>query len=346
MGLMRLAQQVEIKEGIFMSRYKRCTFYCLLLCALAILMTTGLVGQAQSQEKYPTRAITIVSPHTAGSADLAPRAMTPYLTKKWGVPVNVVNKPGGNSVPAQLEVYNSPPDGYTFFADGQAFSSLLPLVVKDLPFKVMDRTFIAGLAYGAGVIIVPSNSPYKSMQDVAEDVKKDPGGFTWAGQGGIGGSDYQTRRFLKAIGVDVLKTKPIVTSGGAAGAALVAGGHVKISFSSLTSAVPHLQANTVRALAVLWKERDETLPNVPSIVEVGFPTVPATFWTGLSGPPKMATSVVEVWDKALREMTKDQEYIARLKNIGMRPMYLNGSEMKALIAKDTQEAAEIFGAKK
>jgi putative tricarboxylic transport membrane protein len=315
-------------------------------CFVMALMIIGMVGEVQSQEKYPSRAVNIICAHSTGAADLAARAPLPYLTKKWGVQVNVVNKPGGNSIPAQIEVYQSPPDGYTLFADGQPFSSLLPLVVKDLPFKVMDRTFIAVLAYGPGVVIVPASSPYNSLQDLVIDAKKDPENLSWASQGGIGGSDYQTRRFFKAIGVDVMKTKPIMTQGGAAGAALVAGGHVRMSFSAFSSAMPHIQAGTVRALCVLWKERDEALPDTPSIAELGYPTVPSIFWTGISGPPKMPVHVVDILDKTLKEMQKDAEYINRLKNVGLRPVYMNATEMKALIVKDMEEASEIYGVRK
>lgn len=219
-------------------------------------------------------------------------------------------------------------------------------MVKDLPFKIMDRAFIAVTAYGPGVIIVPSNSPYKNLEDMATDAKKDPENFTWGSQGGIGGTDYQTRRFLKAIGVDVLKTKPIMTQGGAAGAALVAGGHIKVSFSAISSALPHIQAGNVRALGVLWKERDEALPNVPSMVELGYPTVPSTFFTGLSGPPKLPSYIVDIWDRTLKEMQKDPEYISRLKSLGFRQIYLNAHEMRELVSKDMQEAAEVYGVKR
>jgi tripartite-type tricarboxylate transporter receptor subunit TctC len=324
---------------------RKCFLFCL-LCLMIILMLGGFVGQVQSQEKYPNRAVNIICAQTAGALDLGTRVILPYVTKKLGVPVNVVNKPGGNSVPATLEVYNSHPDGYTLFADCSNFSSFLPLVAKDLPFKVMDRTFIATNMYSVGVIIVPSDSPYKSLEDAAADARKDPGNFTWAGQGGIAAGDYMTRRFLKAINVGVFKTKPITTTGGAAAAALVAGNHIKICFTSVSSAAPHVQAGTVRVLAGLWKEGDEIIQNVPSVEKLGYPTAFYPFWIGLSGPPKLPTYVVDFWNTTLKEMEKDPEYLARLKNLGMRPMYLNSSQMKELALKDMQEATEVYGVNK
>jgi hypothetical protein len=85
---------------------------CLFL--LVIFLLTGWVQMGLSQEKYPTRAVNLIVPFTpGGSTDMAARAMGPFLTKKWGVPINVVNKPGGNTIPGTLEVYSAPPDGYT-----------------------------------------------------------------------------------------------------------------------------------------------------------------------------------------------------------------------------------------
>ena len=89
---------------------------------LAGVMSAALYGfsaDSRAQPKYPTRPINVVVPFTpGGSTDLAARAMATFLQKKWGVAVNVVNKPGGNTIPGTLEVYTSPRDGYTILADG------------------------------------------------------------------------------------------------------------------------------------------------------------------------------------------------------------------------------------
>src|SRR3954462_7682368 len=87
-----------------------------------------------AQPKYPTRAINLIVPFApGGSTDVAARAMAGFLQKKWGVPGNVVNKPGGNTIPGTLQVYSAAPDGYTILADGLPMSLLLEVVVKDLP---------------------------------------------------------------------------------------------------------------------------------------------------------------------------------------------------------------------
>jgi len=89
-------------------------FRTIILSVLILFVLVGWVEQAQSQEKYPTRAIEIIAPFPpGGGTDLGNRIIAAYLNKKWRVPVNVINKPGGNFVPACLSVYKADPDGYT-----------------------------------------------------------------------------------------------------------------------------------------------------------------------------------------------------------------------------------------
>ncbi len=321
-----------------------------LLVSLALFSLFVLLGgthQVQSQQKYPTRAINMIVPFTpGGSTDMAARAMAVFLNKKWGVAVNVVNKPGGNTIPGQLEVYTSTPDGYTMLADGLPMCSLLELVVKDLPFKVMDRTFIAITAYNPIITITPSTSPYKTLKDMIEDAKKDPENFTWDSLGGVSGDDFVGRMVFKAAGIDYSKAKVVMSKGGSAAAILVAGGHIKMGHPAIISAWPHIQAGTVKVLAVALKERDPLLPNVPTHAELGYPSVYCPFWLGLSGPPKMPGYIVDIWNSATKEMMKDPEFLDQLKKMFFRPFYHSPTEMVEYIKKEREVAADVYGIKK
>ena len=107
-------------------------------CLLGSLLLT-LGRDSSLRRKIPTRPIDIIVPFSAGgSTDLTARIEAAYLSKKWRVPVNVVNKPGGNTVPACFEVYRSNPDGYLLLAGGNGSASMLQNAVKNLPFRVMD----------------------------------------------------------------------------------------------------------------------------------------------------------------------------------------------------------------
>jgi len=259
--------------------------------------------------------------------------------------VNVVNKPGGNTVPACLEVYNAAPDGYTLFGDSLPATSQLPLVVKNLPFKIMDRTFISMVALTPMVIIVPSTSPFMSMKELEAEARKDPGNLTWTCLGGSAAIDFTLRQVLKAWDVDILKTKPIMCQGGSQAAMLTAGGHVKLGGGTISGALPAIKAGTVRPLAVTSKQRWPDLPDVPTTEEVGYPSVNVQNRLGYSGPPKLPSSVVEAWEKVSQEMIKDPEVISKLKNIGAVPYYLNARDTRALTAKEIEEVEILFRVK-
>lgn len=314
---------------------------------LSVLVVMGWVGYAQSQEKYPARAINLIVPFApGGSTDMAARAMGPFLTKKWGVPVNVINKPGGNTIPGTLEVYSAPPDGYTMLADALPMCSLLEVVVKDLPFKVFDRTFIAITVFNPIITITPSSGPYKTFHDLVGDAKKDPENFTWDSLGGVSGDDFVGRMVFNATGIDMSKTKPVMSKGGAEAARLVAGGHIKMGHPAIISAWPHIQAGTVRVLAVALKERDPLLPNVPTHAELGYPSVYCPFWLGVSGPPKLPSHIVEIWSKTIAEMMKDTEYLDQVKKMFFRPFYHTPKEMVEYIKKESEMAKIVYGLKK
>ncbi len=317
-----------------------------LVSLMSVLLITICAGEVKAQEKYPARGIDIIVPFSPGGAtDLVERVVGTYLKRKWTVPVNVINKPGGNTVPACLEVYRSTSDGYTLLGDSNPSASMLPAVVKNLPFKIMDRTFIAMIAVTPMVIIVHSESPIKSLKDLEAEAKKSPETFTWTSLGGAGAQDFTCRQFLKAIGVDVSKTKPIMSQGGAQAVILTAGGNVKMGVGTTSGAIPAINAGTVRPLAVTGAARYPDLPSLPTTAELGYPTVKCQFWIGISGPPNMPTPVAEAWDKVLQEMLKDPEVISKLKNVGAVPFYHHASGMKDYVLAETDEVATLWSLK-
>ncbi|RPJ07783.1 MAG: cupin domain-containing protein [Deltaproteobacteria bacterium] len=320
-----------------------CRLWILFLVMVSLL--AGGVDPAQAQEKYPSRAIEIIVPFVpGGSTDLVGRLIADNLKKKWGVPLNVVNKPGGNTVPANLEVHQSKPDGYTVFSDSQSSCSLLEAAVKDLPFKVLDRTFIALSTASPHIFYANAASPIKNLKDVEAEVKKNPGEFTWGSFGGVGAGDFLWRQFFKGIGVDVSKTKPVVTRGGAEIVSFVAGNHIKLGTASPTSGLSHVRAGTVKVVGVSGF-RSPDFPDVPTAVEQGFPTVTAVFWTGITGPPKLPSHIVKKWEEAIQEMLKDPEFTSKLKNLGFVPFYKNSNSAQEYVAREMEEAARLWGFK-
>lgn len=325
--------------------YKKCFLWGIAMIATAILLTSW-VGSSQAQKAYPTRPIDIICPMApGGGTDLTDRVIAAYLNKKFKVPVNVVNKPGGNTVPAVLEVYKSPPDGYTLLGDGSICSDVLPVTVKNLPFKIMDRTFIGAVSNVSVIIIVPSNSPIKSLKDLEAEAKKDPESFTWTSLGGVGNQDVAARQFLKAIGVDVKRTKPIMGKGGSEAAVLTAGGNVKMGLVTPASGQAVIKGGNVRALAISTPIRNSDFPEIPTTKELGYPTVNAISWYGISGPPKLPSDVVEVLSIALKEMSNDPDTITKMKNVGVTPHYMDAKTIINHVTERIEEMEILWGVK-
>jgi tripartite-type tricarboxylate transporter receptor subunit TctC len=325
---------------------RRNWFFSALLSLIIVLVLLGGIRQVQSQEKYPTRAIDIIVPFgPGGSTDLVTRVLAAYVKELWGLPVNVINKPGGNTVPACLEVYGAKPDGYTLLADCSPSSTMLPAVVKNLPFKIMDRTFIASASIFHLIFMVPASSPFTSLKELEAEAKKDPENFTWASLGGAAQQDYGTRQFFKAIGVDVSKTKPVMSQSGSLAMQLTAGGHVKMGSSATGSALSGIRGGMVRPLAVTAKERFPDLPDIPTTAELGYPTLTSSQWNGVSGPPNIPPYIIEAWNKAIQKAVKDPKFIAQLRNVGSTPFYLNSYDTKEYVRKETEEVEKTYGIK-
>jgi len=310
---------------------------------LLMVLIIGMPLEGLSADQYPSRPINVIVPFSpGGSTDTSARAMADFLSKKWNVPVNVVNKPGGNTIPGTLEVYSAAPDGYTILADGQPMSTLLDVVIKDLPFKVLDRTFVAMTVMNPIITITPASSPYQTLDDLMKEAKGNPENFTWDSLGGVSGDDFAGRMFFNAIGVDVAKTKLVMAKGGADAARLAAGGHIKMAHPAIISAWPHIQAGTVRVLAIALKERDPVLKDVPTHAELGYPSIFCPFWLGVSGPPNLPSEISEIWSKAVKEMMEDEEYLGKVKKMFFRPFYHPPKEMVNYIMEEKKRAREVY----
>jgi tripartite-type tricarboxylate transporter receptor subunit TctC len=317
-------------------------FLVTILLSLTTLAVIAVATPVHSQGNYPTRPIDLIVPFApGGGSDLNARILADFLEKEWNVPINVINKPGGSTVPANLEVYQANPDGYTLMGDSQSSCPFLGLAIKDLPFDVMDRTFISMMAATPSVFGTSTKNPWKNLKDLAVEIKRAPGEFTW-GSLGAGAGDYCARQFFNAIDVRVSKTKPVVCRGGAEVTALVAGNHIKLALSSTMSALPHVQAGTIRALALSGFRMEDLYPGVASTAEQGYPTVDQVWWFGITGPPNLPPDIVSKWEKACQEIFKEPEYAARLRKLGAVPRYKNARESREHVKKEVEEAKKLW----
>jgi tripartite-type tricarboxylate transporter receptor subunit TctC len=308
---------------------------------LALVLATGTAAFAQ--DKYPTKVIELIVPFTAGAAtDLGGRTLARMLESKWNVPLRVINKPGGNTVPAVSDVARSKPDGYTLLVDGPPQSSMIEIVVKNLPYKVVERTFIAVAAYAPLVFIVPADSPYQTLSEVVADLQKDPASVTWTSLGGAGAPDMTFRQLFKQVGVDVTKTRAVQLKGAAEAVTMAAGGHVKVAAATYAAIAPSLESKKIRALAVASAKRWPGALQIPTTAEAGYPGVEVILWVGISGPPGVPSQVGETWNAALKDFLASDAAKIEFQKVGLAPMYLDAGEMRARVLREQEETQDLF----
>ncbi len=314
-----------------------------IVTALLALVTFG-APDASAQTKYPTKPVELIVPFVAGaSTDSGARVIAQVLEARWGVPVKVVNKPGGNTVPAVTEVMAARPDGATMLVDNIASSAMLDTVVKNLPFKVVDRTFVAVTAYTPMMFIVHPDSPFKTLREVADAMKKETETFTWTSLGGVGAQDMVFRQFAVSAGVDVAKTRAVALKGGAEAVTMTAGGHVRLGTGTWSAIAAPLSAGKLRVLAVAGPERWPHLPDALTTKEAGFPDVEVLFWIGISGPPGLPADIVATWDAALKEVLADKAVQDKMLNAGLVTSYMDAKAMVARVERDRKTTQSLYG---
>lgn len=289
---------------------------------------------------YPTRSIELSTAFAAGgTTDLIARATAQYLSKKWNVAINVVNKPGGNTVPANTDLYAAQPDGYTLLADSIGSSAILPTSVPNLPFNVMDRTFVSMVSSNSMLIFTGPNTGYKTLKDALDDAKKDPAGFTWTG---VGVAEIPMRQMLAAVGVDITKTKSVVSSGSVSATVLATNGSVKLGIAAPGSAISQVQSGLVKPLAIASEKRIENLPDVQTTTEAGFPTVKIVSWIGITGPAKLPAYIVDKWNEGIKEMLADPAILTQLKGFASVADYRGSEAFRTEVDREIKEFATLW----
>lgn len=233
-------------------------------CAAALTLPAGL---ARAQD-WPSRTVTFLQPYGPGTAlDAVTRFLADQSGRAWGQPVVVENKVGANGVIGTEQVARAPADGHTllFTATGHFTNALL---MPRLPFDpARDFKPVAKIASVMLVLVVPQESPFKTARELMEHARRHPGKLSYA-SGGSGSSQHlSAAAFTGAAGVSVLHV-PYKTQGQALTDTL--GGQVDFSFAAVATAAAQLKSGRLRALGVTGARRSQSLPELPTLQELGF----------------------------------------------------------------------------
>ncbi len=313
-----------------------------LLLHLSIVVFAITVSEA-ADGSYASRPISIIVPWNPGSAvDLVPRIMSPHLTKKLGVSVNIVNKAGGSGVPGTLEAVKSASDGHTILSECPGTSSIQLAWMKDLPYQVEERMYMALAVVFPTVIVVRADAPWKNLQELEQAIRKDPANMKW-GAVGTTQSDfgiYLLKAAYKQKGVDLSRTKTVSFQSGAPAMVALAGGHVDLYCGTSAMVKSYVDGGKARIIAVLRPERTKVFPGVATAVEQGYPSVKTDFWVGFSGPQNLPPQIVQTWENVVKEIVNDPSVLPEWDKIGGMAEFLPREKFKKFVM---DEAKTIKG---
>lgn len=296
---------------------------------IVALLILALAASAHPQG-YPTKPVMLLVAYPAGGAtDIGARILASIAEKKLGQPIVVINKGGAGGQVGFMELSKQKPDGYYI-----GFINLpsLNTMVLDPDFKAaftMDSfTPIINQVLDPGIVYVRGDSPYKEFKDLIADARKRPGELK-VGVTGILGDDHLALLMMeKAAGV---KFRMIVFEGDAPHITAILGGQIDCGFLNVAGQVPKVKGGQLRALAVMDKERVKFFPDVPTMVELGYPTIISSSTRGIAGPKGMPEPIVKKLQEVFKKAIEDPQHREKMDQTGLTIKVMVGDEYRKYI---------------
>jgi tripartite-type tricarboxylate transporter receptor subunit TctC len=278
----------------------------------ALAMSLALSTQALA---WPTKPVTIVVPFPpGGSTDTLARAIAPKLQEKFGQPFVVENKPGATGTIGATGVKRAAPDGQTLLVTSLGPLVIAPHLIKGMQYDPnKDFDLITVAVQAPNVLVVPANSPFKSVADVIAALKAKPDTVTFASSGN-GSSDHLTAvAFWQQTGTQGLH---VPYKGGAPAITDLLGGQVQASFQNINAIVEHVKAGKLRALAITSEKRSPLLPDVPTLAEAGVKGVDVYSWQAVVAPKGLPAEVKTSLHAAIVAALNDPQVKQRFATLG------------------------------
>jgi len=291
-----------------------------------------LVGAEALAQSYPARPVTLIIPFPpGGSTDIVGRVAAEGLSRELGQPVVVENRGGAGGAIGAKAIADAAPDGYTLGV-ATVSTHVINVIVRGEALRydpLRDFTLISQIASVPNVVTVHPSVPARSMRELIEHLKKNPGklNFATSGSGSLGHMSGETFKFVTGTDMVAVHYKG---SGHALNDALA--GQVQVFFDNLPSSLPHIQAGRLRALAVASEKRVAALPDVPTYAELGLAALNDPSWFGLIAPARLPPHVTERVHAALVKALAQPETLKRLAADAAIPVGNSPDEFRRVIA--------------
>ena len=294
---------------------------------------------ATAQAAYPDKPVRVVVGFSAGgTTDVIARIMAKELTQELGQSFVIENKPGGGSNIATDYVARATPDGYTvlFVAVTSAINQTL---YKNVNFDLTkDFTPVALGAKVPNVLVINPQVPVKSVQELVDYAKKNPGKLAFASSGSGTSIHMAGELFKQRAGIDVLH---VPYKGSAPAITDLIGGQVQFMFDNMPSSWPHVQSGKLRALAVTTTDRSKSAPDLPTMQESGFEKFDVSSWFGMIAPAGTPPEVIEKLNAAMNKALDKPEVIKAYESLGAVGQKTTPAEFGAFIKSEVEGWAPV-----
>jgi len=309
----------------------------LLVATFAFAAAAGSAG-AQDFPNKPVQLMVAFPP--GGSTDIGARIVAAIAEKNFGQPIVVVNKGGAGGQVGWTELVRQRPDGYYIgYINLPATNTVILDPDRKAIFNERDFTPIINHVLDPGVIWVRADSPYKTAQDLIDAAKKAPNTIRTATTGIL--SDDHLAILMTEEAAPGAVFRIVHLEGGAPQFKEIMAGNIDAAYDNVGSIVPRVRSGEVRALAVLDDVRSKFLPDVPTMKEVGYPTVISNSTRGIAGPKGLPAPVVNKLRDALKKAMDDPEHISKLEGQGLAIKVMVGEEYEKYFA-DTHAKAKKY----
>ena len=283
------------------------------LTFIFVAAAVALFSGALYAEDYPTRPITITAVFGPGSAsDTICRIIADPLSKALGQPVVVEDRPGADGALAALYVHHQPADGYNILMATNSPLSADPFLHKDVTYDpVKDFAPVTRVGSFTLMLVINPNLPIRSLKELVDYAKANPGQLSFASgntAGIVAGDTLSKWAGITMLHVPYKSTPPALED--------IIGGRVSMMFADFTTAMPHVAAGTLRALAVTRLKRSSLFPDLPTMDESGIKGFNLDTWAGLVAPAGTPPEIVTKLNAALRPIIDSPDVQKRFKNVG------------------------------
>lgn len=305
----------------------------------AFLALAAHAPQALAQD-YPAKPIRLVIPYPPGGGnDTLGRIVAQRLSTALGQQVFVENKPGAGGNLGTEQVAHAKPDGYTLTLGFVANLAMTPHMGKVNYDPVKDFAPISMVAQGYQILVVNPAFPAKTVPELVALAKAKPGALNFASGGNGSPLQMSAELFKIAAGIDIMH---IPYKGSTPAAAAVISGDTQMVFGGVVSSLPFVKSGRLRALAVTSPTRIEAAPDVPTMTELGYPSVVASSWYGLFAPAGTPSAIIARLNREMVALGKNPEHRAQLEKQGQEAVYSTPEELAAYVKAESAKWGRVI----